>query len=413
MTTDQPPASEEPSPFGEERRRPAPTLDLSATEVPPSDAGHEATPPPGPDAEEAPQAVRRRGGWWVALVVGALAGAAAGVGAPMLLQATGVLPAADGNEHDLDSRLARVEAALREPPAPAASAPADKKTLDDLSGRIARLETSMAVSRPTLDTESANRITTVEGDLKALSETVGILARRSDELASNVRDVRQRVESTASGVAELKAAPAPAPSTDKLEGHVQALTSRVAAAEAELAKRAGAQNSDRSGRFAVAAAALAAAVERGGPFAPELSAVSAFSPDSKLTAPLSPFAASGVPTTAALAAELTTLIPALREAAGQSPQGGGFLEKLQANAGKLVRIHPTEEKPGSDPTAVVDRIEIKAGKGDVAGALAELSALPAPVRAPAAGWMEKAQARVTAVEAARRLAADALAGLSK
>ena len=187
----------------------------------------------------------------------------------------------------------------------------------------------------------------------------------------------------------------------------------MAAAEAELAKRAGAQNSDRSGRFAVAAAALAAAVERGGPFAPELSAVSAFSPDSKLTAPLSPFAASGVPTTAALAAELTTLIPALREAAGQSPQGGGFLEKLQANAGKLVRIHPTEEKPGSDPTAVVDRIEIKAGKGDVAGALAELSALPAPVRAPAAGWMEKAQARVTAVEAARRLATDALAGLSK
>jgi hypothetical protein len=351
----------------------------------------------------------------VALVAGAIAGAAAGIGAPMLLQATGVLPAAEGADHDLDARVTRVEAALRERPAPQASGPADKKALDDLSGRIARVETSMAISRPALDTESANRITTVEGDLKALSETVGILARRSDEFASNLRDVRQRVESTAAGVAELKAEPrqAPAPSTDKLEGHVQALTSRVAAAEAELARRAGAQSSDRSGRFAVAAAALAAAVERGQPFASELSAVSAFAPDPKLTAPLAPFAASGVPTTAALAAELTALVPALREAAGQSSRGGGFLEKLQANAGKLVRIHPTEETPGSDPATIVDRIEIKAGKGDIAGALAELAALPPAARAPAADWMAKAQARAAAGDAGRRLAADALAGLSK
>jgi hypothetical protein len=392
-------------------------LDLSATEVEAarSGAGDDATPPQGSPAAEAVQPARRRGGWWVALLAGALAGAAAGIGGPMLLQATGVLPAADGNEHDLDARLARLEAALREPPAPQASGPADKKALDDLSGRIARLETSMAISRPALDTESANRITTVEGDLKALSETVGILARRSDELASNLRDARQRVESTAAGVAELKAAPraAPAPSTDKLEGHVQALTSRVTAAEAELARRAGTQSSDRSGRFAVAAAALAAAVDRGQSFAPELSAVSAFAADPKLIAPLSPFAANGVPTTAALAAELTALVPALREAAGQSRQGGGFLEKLQANAGKLVRIHPTEETPGSDPAAIVDRIEIKAGKGDVAGALAELAALPAAARAPAAGWTEKAQARAAAVDAGRRLAADALAGLNK
>jgi acyl carrier protein len=120
---------------------------------------------------------------------------------------------------------------------------------------------TVAVSRPALDTESANCAATVEGDLKALTETVGILARRGDELASNLRDVRQRVESTAAGFAELKAAAQPpfAP-TDKLEAQIQALTSRLAAIEAELATRAGAQSSDRSGRFAVAAAKLAAAV---------------------------------------------------------------------------------------------------------------------------------------------------------
>ncbi len=134
------------------------------------------------------------------------------------------------------------------------------------SGPIVSSELSLdlvpaaAVSRPALATESANRAATVEGDLKALTETVGILARRSDELASNLGDVRQRVESTAAGVAELKAAAQPpAARTDKLEA-IQALTSRLAAVEAELATRAGAQSSDGSGRFAVAAAKLAAAV---------------------------------------------------------------------------------------------------------------------------------------------------------
>ena len=49
MTTDQPPGSEEPSPYGEARRRPAPTLDLSATEVEGarSGTGDDATPPEG------------------------------------------------------------------------------------------------------------------------------------------------------------------------------------------------------------------------------------------------------------------------------------------------------------------------------------------------------------------------------
>jgi hypothetical protein len=358
--------------------------------------------------------VRRRAPWWPALVAGALAGAVAGASIPQLLQATGVLSTSESSTRDLDARLSRVEAAQREAPSPSASAAVDRNALDDLSGRLAKLEAAVTASRPALDTESANRVTAVEGDLKALTETVGILARRSDALTTNVRETRQRTDSAAAAVAELKAAPrAPAASTEKLEGQVQALTSRAAEVETELAKRAGAQSSDRSGRFAVAAAALAAAVERGQPFAAELAAVSSFAPDPKLLAPLAPFAAAGVPTTAALGKELSALIPSLLAAVGGAPHEGSFLEKLQANAGKLVRIHPTQEAPGSDPATVVERIEIKAGKSDITGALAELATLPPAARAPAAGWMDKAQAHSAAVEASRRLAADALAGLSK
>jgi hypothetical protein len=441
MTSDEPPASRESSagssaepspPPGEGVRRPPPPIDLSATEIeaaaaPAAEEADAPEPQPvtGSDHARQPEDVsgkqatddpppRRRGGWWPALAAGAVAGAVAGACIPLLLQATGVFPAGEPGARGLDARLSRVEAALREAPSPSASAGVDKRALDDLSGRLAKLEAAVTASRPALDTESANRVTAVEGDLKALTETVGILARRSDELTTNVREARQRADSTAATVAELKAVPrAQAASIDKLEGQIQALTSRMAAAETELAKRAGAQSSDRSGRFAVAAAALAAAVERGQPFAAELAAVSSFAPDPKLLAPFAPFAAAGLPTTAALGKELEALIPSLYAAVAQTSERGSFLEKLQANAGKLVRIHPTQEAPGSDPATVVERIEIKAGKSDITGALAELATLPPAARAPAAGWMEKAQARSAAVEASRRLAADALAGLSK
>jgi hypothetical protein len=401
MTSDEPPASQESS------AEPSPP----PAEAPPPP---ESQPGSASDNEAQPKDVRRRAPWWPALVAGALAGAVAGASIPQLLQATGVLSTSESSTRDLDARLSRVEAAQREAPSPSASAAVDRNALDDLSGRLAKLEAAVTASRPALDTESANRVTAVEGDLKALTETVGILARRSDALTTNVRETRQRTDSAAAAVAELKAAPrAPAASTEKLEGQVQALTSRAAAVETELAKRAGAQSSDRSGRFAVAAAALAAAVERGQPFAAELAAVSSFAPDPKLLAPLAPFAAAGVPTTAALGKELSALIPSLLAAVGGAPHEGSFLEKLQANAGKLVRIHPTQEAPGSDPATVVERIEIKAGKSDITGALAELATLPPAARAPAAGWMDKAQAHSAAVEASRRLAADALAGLSK
>src|SRR5271166_3704673 len=240
MTSDEPPASQESS--AEPSPPPGESARLSATEVEAgSPAAAEAPPPPESqpssdlDQDVQPKDVRRRAPWWPALVAGALAGAVAGASIPLLLQATGVLSTSESSTRDFDARLSRVEAARREAPSPPASAGADRSALDDLSGRLAKLQAAVTASRPALDTESANRVTAVEGDLKALTETVGILARRSDELTTNVRETRQRTDSAAAAVAELKAAPrAPAASTEKLEGQVQALTSRAAAVETEL-----------------------------------------------------------------------------------------------------------------------------------------------------------------------------------
>jgi hypothetical protein len=101
----------------------------------------------------------------------------------------------------------------------------------------------------------------------------------------------------------------------------------------------------------------------------------------------------------------------LRAAGESSSAGGGFLERLQANAEKLVRIRPIDEVHGDDRGAILARIERRAARADIAGALAELDKLPPEARGPAQGWIAKAQARNKAVEASRRIAADAVAAL--
>ena len=49
---------------------------------------------------------------------------------------------------------------------------------------------------------------------------------------------------------------------------------------------------------------------------------------------------------------------------------------------------------------VLARLEVDAANADMAAALADLGKLPEKVRAPAAGWIEKAKARQAAVAAA-------------
>jgi hypothetical protein len=424
MTSEQPPSPGE-SPPGENGRAKAPTIEpKAATEIEGSAGEAAGTAPPAGtqpsgDSEHTPQSTRAYFPW---PALGA--GAAGGACIALLLLVASLFIARDGDVSGFDGWLSRVEGELRDGPSRPLPAGMDKKTLDELASHLAKLEAAVATLRPASDAASANRLSTIEGDLKALTATVGILGRRSDEATTAAREARQRADSTAAALAELtqKVTPpvADMAARDMIEGVLQKLTTRLAAVEGaekaietELAKRAGAESRDRSGRFAVVAAALNVAVERGEPFTAELAAVKSLAADSKLLASLEPFAASGVPSTAVLARELSALMPSLLAAAGPPPRDGNFLEKLQANAEKLVRIRPLEEAAGSDPAAILARIEIKASKGDLAGVLAELASLSPAARAPAGAWIEKAQGRAAAVESSRRLVADALAGLSK
>jgi hypothetical protein len=185
------------------------------------------------------------------------------------------------------------------------------------------------------------------------------------------------------------------------------LESAVQSARAEIGTVAGkSSGNDHDARLALSAAVLRDAVFAGAPFADELAAVKQLGGGDPSLAALAPFAATGVPSPATLAHELHAVIPAMMKISGASAPDAGFLERLQANAGKLVRISPVSAPVGAGPSAVLARIEIDAANDNIAAALADLGRLPAPVRAPANAWIEKAKARQAAIAAARQIAAD-------
>ncbi len=61
----------------------------------------------------------------------------------------------------------------------------------------------------------------------------------------------------------------------------------------------------------------------------------------------------------------------------------------------------------------IARIDIDAARADIAAALTDIAALPDAAKPLAADWVKKAEARNAAIAASGKIAADALAALSK
>jgi hypothetical protein len=161
------------------------------------------------------------------------------------------LPAGlDSPRRGLGSSSSSCAIAARPWPAASGGAGTDTRALDELAARLAKLEAAVASPRPAqLDPAVANRVSAIEGAIKALAESVGVHNRRSDEAVATAREARARADATAAALAEL---------AQKLERTSKAF-------EAALAKQQ--PGNDRSGRLAIAAAALESTVARGAPIA--------------------------------------------------------------------------------------------------------------------------------------------------
>jgi hypothetical protein len=392
------------------RRRP-PTIDLTATEVeaekPAASEKAGEKPPTQPSGDGA--AAKESGGgrnWtlgdWVARVrssttVAYAIGASAGVLTMLVVFAVlwmaGVLPARNAAH-------------------PTAVSPPDP-TAAQIASRLDKIETAPSGQRS--DAALTAHVAAAEAEAKALSDSLAALNRRVDEIALAARDALGRATAAMAAADELKSA-TQQPGAQR--GDLDALTNRVAALEqtvkvlSENIARRPATIDDHAARTTLAAEALRAAVERGAPFATELGALKSLGTAESALTPLEPFAADGVPSSSALAHELTALTPALLRASGAAATDGSFLERLQAHARRLVRITPIDAPQGDDPEAVVARINAAAARVDLSAAIAEIALLPGSARPLAEPWTRKAEAREKALAASRRVAADALATLN-
>ncbi|MEI8150182.1 MAG: hypothetical protein WCG92_01100 [Hyphomicrobiales bacterium] len=422
-------------PTGSRRRRPPTVIDLPATEVPseaaPSEAAVElapevvsADPPPQsndsvippapmtsqpasteeiaseppppppppqpPRAEPEPTPARKppfafvpEGSSW-SHAGAAMAGVAGGLAVAAAFWLLGTFPGSREPSADASPRLAAIEKQVKDLTARPVPASVDPKAIDDIAARLARLEAAQAAPRvPVTDPVVLGRLNAAESATKSQADNIAALSRRAEAADAAVRE-------TNGGIAKL----------------TTALT------DVQSTVRQAAAGSDRASRLAVAASALRNAVEHGDPFAAELAIVKPLAPDAGAIALLEPFAAAGVPGNGALGRDLAAIVRPLLRASDDAPRDGGFLDKLQANAQKLVRVRPVgDEARGDDRGAVLSRIEQRASQGNIAGVMTELAKLPPDARAPFQQWTALAEARDKAIDAARRLAAGAVAAL--
>jgi hypothetical protein len=396
------------------RRRPPPVIDLKASEVPsetpaaspaeaaavsadlpPEAAAPTPSDPPSPEPDPSPEPPRRPPFAFVPEELSwshagaAIAGVAGGLLVALLFWLGGAFSGGHDAATDLNPRLASIEKQLKElaarPTAAVTDSQETKKTLGDIAARLAKLEAAAATPRaPVTDPVVLGRLTASENAAKSQADNVAALSRRADAADTAIRDTNANIGKLSAALDDVRS------------------TARQAAA-----------GSDRASRLAVAASALRGAAERGDPFTAELAIVKPLVSDTNAVAQLEPFAASGVPSNAALGQELAALVgPMIRASDETAAAGSGFLDRLQANAEKLVRVRPVgEEARGGDRTAILSRVEQRAAQGNVAGARAELDKLPGDARAPLQAWIAKADARDKAIAASRKLSADAVAAL--
>jgi hypothetical protein len=423
----------------DKRKRAAPTIDLAATEVSSAAAGSEAQPQPDappyesaaqPQPEPAPQpmpseepqaepdALARRigAGIYAAAIAAGFAGAALVTAVFAALWFGGLLPVPSSNSSAAQiAALQKQVNDLQNRPAAAA----DDQVVDALRQRLSKIESDIA-KLPPGDKTVAERLAAADNAMKSLGVALIALNKRSDDIAAKAAQAQEHAAAAEKTVNDLRdsvqnakrepSAAVDAAALDALQKRLVALEQSVAAAREQIAKTSA---TDTAARLALSAAALRDAVESGAPYQAELAQAKSLGADESALAPLAPFAADGMPDKAALAQELSALIPDMMKASGDASAPAGFLERLQANAGRLVRISPVNAPPGDNPSDVLARIEVEAAKADIDGALNDLGKLPDAARAPAQAWVTKAKARQQTLAAARRFASDAARDLGK
>jgi hypothetical protein len=286
------------------------------------------------------------------------------------------------------------------PPA-APAQPATNAAVDDLTARLARVE-SQVTKAPASDPAAAARLDGLDKAVGAMRGEIAGLRAQSDDLAAAIKDLKSAPRESAAS-----------PDLVEINQRIAALESATRVQGAEIAQENGKPADDVPLRRMVTAALLETLVRIGDPYPAALAAAKSLAPGPDALKPLESFATTGVPSPAVLSRELLTLVPKLSPPApANSTTGSSLVERLAAGAAKLVRIERTDAV-GNERGNVVARVTAAALRNDYSEARRELKTLAPADRAAAQSWIEKADERDAALAASRQFAAAAMTTFAK
>ena len=358
---------------------------------------------------------------------GFLGGALAGLIVAVLAAGVGFALLASKADVSQDvNRLSEVEAqARRDNSALAADVSRDHAAVTSLEKRMSALQAGAQAPAPGA-AELEKKVAALEA---ADAETARKAAAADDaaqRLATQVKALQDAVEGARSEIPDLSARVAKleneAAKTNGAGADLPALAARVDKIETALAApkpetRAAPEKpsaADNAAPIAIITGAIADKLSAGVSFGPELTELERLGVEPAKLAPLRPVADGGS-TDSALAASFHAVAPKVLAAASQGEQGG-VVDRFLAHLHSLVQVRDLNETAGDDPPALLSQIEALSRRGDIGGALAAFSKLPAPARQAAGDWLTLArtrQAADAALQTIREAAIAALAGGSK
>ncbi|MBZ9675395.1 COG4223 family protein [Mesorhizobium sp. ES1-1] len=174
------------------------------------------------------------------------------------------------------------------------------------------------------------------------------------------------------------------------EGRLAALEQSVS----QLSGKVDAQAGQPKVALSIAASALKAALDRGGPFSAELETFAAIAPDAPQLATLRPYAEEGIATRAEIASQADAAASAMVAAAAPVDEDAGLLRNLLSSAQSLVKVRPIGAVAGSGAPETIARMEVAVNQGDYVKALGEYDALPEAAKAAGADFAGKLKARI-------------------
>jgi hypothetical protein len=232
--------------------------------------------------------------------------------------------------------------------------------------------------------ESAEKAGSATAPLKE-REYLTALEGRIDELASEIRAIRERLD---------------APKNDARAPQESSEVKGQQAPKGDVAE------------LVVVAQSLNQELEKGKPYKVELTALTALGVDSELLAALAPAAERGAMTPAQLLQSFRPVAKRLR--AIEAPKStGSYLAHIARNFGRLIRVRPVNETPSAAISNHVEAIEAALKHGDAGAAAQAFDKLPEDAKTEESAFGELLQQRHDAEKAAASILSGAIAALGR